>query len=54
MKVLSEKILSFEEGNKMAGLSNYCNYYYIKFYGKDLPAELTFSKNGFLVRRLYL
>ena len=33
--------------------ANYCSYYALQYYGKDLPKDLTISQSGFIIRRRY-
>ena len=57
LKALSHKISDHDENDpKSVNLtqdSNYCGYYALQFYGKDLPVDLTISPCGFLMRRKF-
>ena len=48
-------VKNITENNEINVVNNpeYCSYFEIKFYGKELPLEMTLSKNGFLMRRSF-
>lgn len=45
-----------EEDHKVINLveaPNYCSYFHLQFWGRDLPVELTLAENGFIMRCKY-
>ena len=52
MKAMVERITGHNE-NEVVTNPEYCSFFQIKFYGKELPKEMTLSKNGFIMRRRY-
>ena len=52
MKAMVERITDHNETDVVYN-PEYCSFFHIKFYGKELPKEMTLSKNGFIMRRRY-
>ena len=52
MKAMVKEITEHSEKDVVVS-PEYCSFIEIKFYGKELPLEMTLSKNGFLMRRRY-
>ena len=47
-----ESITDHDE-NDIVNNPEYCSFFLIKFFGKELPLEMTHSKHGFIMRRRF-
>ena len=52
MKAMVERITDHKETDVVSN-PEYCSFFLIKFYGKELPLEMTFNKHGFIMRRKF-